>query len=758
MVLTPGTRIGQYEITDTLGVGGMGEVYRATDTNLKRQVAIKVLPGGVSLDADRLARFRREAQVLASLSHPNICVVYDLGEHDGQPFIVMELLRGETLRARLARGPLTLDQALDLSLQLADGLDAAHGAGIIHRDIKPANIFLTERGTAKLLDFGLARSQEVASDSAMTVGGLTGAGLVLGTVSYMSPEQARGEPLDARSDLFSLGVVIYEMLTGQPAFTGNTSAVVFERLFNQVLAPPTRLNAGLPKDLDLLVERLMAKDRASRTGSVRELKAALDRLRTGLASGSTTAGVSDRKSIAVLPFENRSPDADSDYFCDGLTDEIITDLSQIRPLRVISRSSSDMFKGSGRDLRTVATELQVRYVLEGSVRKAGNTVRVTVRLLDPILDEHLWAEKYSGQLEDIFEIQERISRQIVAALQMQLSPEEDRKLAERPFDNLEAFEAYHRAHWEIYKFTEAGLDRALDLINRALASVGDNELLLAAMGVVYRHYVNAAIKPDDGYIAKAEECAARVFALNPESAAGHELLGLIRLTQGRTAEGIRGLRRALDLQPNSPFALSELNRAYLDVGWLDEARAVTARAQVVDPLSPINHAIPLFVELMAGHPEFIETHAAEGLKLFPRFSLIRFTLAMVLIDLDKPGDALAVLDADILEGDDTISGRLCVFLRLALEGRTEEARNAVSPELLARARNIEWWSWWVAECHAFIGDEDLAIDWLENAFRHGFMNYPYLSIHDRVFRRLDANPAFQELLGRIKAASEQFAP
>jgi tetratricopeptide (TPR) repeat protein len=405
----------------------------------------------------------------------------------------------------------------------------------------------------------------------------------------------------------------------------------------------------------------------------------------------------------------------------------------------------------------VASDLRVRYVLEGTVRQAGDAVRVTVRLLDPILDEHLWAEKYSGRLEDIFEIQERISRQIVAALQMQLSPEEDRKLAERPFDNLAAFEAYHRAHWEIYKFTEAGLDRALELIHDALARVGDNELLYAAMGVVYRHYVNAALKADDGYIARAEECAAKVFALNPESTAGHELLGLIRLTQGRTAEGIRSLRRALDLQPNSSFALSELNRAYLDVGWLDEARAVTARAQVVDPLSPINHAVPLFLQLFAGHPEIVAKEAIEALKLFPGFSLIRYTAALALIHLDRPDDALAVLDVDVLEGDVTISGRLCVFLRLALQGRIDEARESVSPELLGRARNIEWWSLWVAECYAFIGDDALAIDWLENAFRLGFMNFPYLSMHDRVFRRLDANPAFQALLTRVKTASDRFA-
>jgi TolB-like protein len=450
-----------------------------------------------------------------------------------------------------------------------------------------------------------------------------------------------------------------------------------------------------------------------------------------------------------------SADPEQDYFSDGLTDEVIADLSGIRALRVISRTSAMRFKGTDKDLRTVARELNVRYVLQGTVRRVGANLRVTIQLVDPETDSNIWAHKYSGSIDDVFGIQEEISRKIVDALRMQLSPEEDKKLAERPFDNVKAFECYHRAQREIYTFTLAGLDLALELIQDALRIVGDNELLYAAMGGIYRQYVNAALKSDDGYIASAEECADKVFTLSPDSAVGHELLGKIRLTQGRPAEGIRHLRRALELQPNIVHAWNELHRVYDVVGWHDEARALAARARILDPLSPIIRALPLFNQLLDGHPDVVERNASEALGLFPGFSMMRWTCAMALIHRAKPREALELLEA-APQGDETIAGRLCVFLQRALEDRPDQAMAAVSTELLARARPIEWWSWWVAEGYAFIGEETMAIAWLESAFERGFMNYRYLSTHSPVFRKLDGNPAFRELLGRIKTRAEQF--
>src|SRR6185436_9371009 len=326
-----------------------------------------------------------------------------------------------------------------------------------------------------------------------------------------------------------------------------------------------------------------ARDR--RASSAMDLKASLARIRRDTGAR-PIAPRNDEKSIVVLPFENLSPDPDNEYFSDGLTDEIITDLSQIASLRVISRSSSMQLKGSSQDLKTVASRLNVRYVLEGSVRKAGNAVRVTAQLVDPESNRPLWAEKYSGKLEDIFEIQEQISRKIVDALKMRLSPEEDRKLAARPIDNIEAFECYQRARYEIYKFTGDGLDRARELIETAITLVGDNELLYASLGTVYWQYVNAAIKPDDGYIERAEELARKVFSLNPDSAPGHALMGMVRQNQGRPQEAGRSFKRALAMDPNDMYALGELPRVYMCVG-AKEARKAFAECLKADPLQPI---------------------------------------------------------------------------------------------------------------------------------------------------------------------------
>ena len=761
--MEPGTQISHYEILSAIGKGGMGEVWKARDTRLGREVAIKTLPAEFTENKDHLARFQREAQAASALNHPNICIVHDLDEHAGQPFIVMELLRGESLKEKLARGPVAIDQALDLGMQLADGLDAAHNEGIIHRDIKPANIFITERGTAKLLDFGLARVQFAASAAAPTVDDITNAGAVLGTISYMSPEQARGEELDARSDLFSLGVVFYEMTTGQPAFLGNTTAVIFDRIFNKTVEPPSRFNRDLPQGLDAILEKLLAKDRDHRSSSARELRAHLERVKQDSESRRVASQIAPksedpRKSIAVLPFENHSGDKDNEYFSDGLTEEIITDLSQIRSLRVISQNSSMQLKGSGKDLKAMANELNVRYLLQGGVRKAGNAVRVTAQLVDPIKDEYLWAEKYSGKLEDIFEIQEQISRQIVDALKMKLSPQEDEKLAARPIDNVKAFECYHRARQEIYKFTEDGLDRALELIQTALDTVGDNELLYAAQGTAYWQYWNAALNTDESNIDRAEKCARRVFDLNPDSAAGHVLFAMVRHAQGRIADAVRSYKRGLAADPGSLYASLELSRIYSFAGYESGSYSLNAQALAVDPLSAIAHTSRLATELVFGRDDVVRQDGPRLIRSMPEFAMLRIATAMSFVYDQQPGRALEILDAMPEEGASTLGGRLCSALKLALEGQRTEAVERLGSESMAPARNVEWGSWWMGECYAFIDESDLAIDWLKNAFRRGFFNYPYFSKYSPFRRKLDGNPRYQELLGKVKTAWEQFKP
>ena len=760
MSLPPGTRLEHYEILSPLGKGGMGEVYRARDTKLGREVAIKTLPAGLS-GGEHLARFKREARAASALNHPHICTIYDLCEHGDTPFIVMELLKGDVLSDLLLRGPLGLDHALGLSVQLADALEAAHAEGIIHRDIKPANIFVTHRGDAKILDFGVARIQPASVEDVQTEAAefVTHAGGVIGTVAYMSPEQARGEPLDSRTDLFSLGVVFYEMMTGRLAFPGPTTAVIFNRILTGVVEPVTSVNPVLPKALDTLFARLLAKERERRHSNARELRGDLQALQrapqaTAASSRPTHERAGDKPSIVVLPFENLSADPDNEYFSDGLTDEIITDLSQIRTLRVISRNSSMQLKGAGKDLKALVSELTVRFVLSGSVRRSGSAVRITTQLVDPVKDETLWAEKYSGTVEDIFDIQEQISRRIVDALKMQLSPKEDRKLAERRIDNVKAFECYQRARHETYKFTREGLDQALALIETALDIVGDNELLYAAKGSVHWQYVNAAIRADAHDIEQAEACVTKVFALNPDSGAGHALLGMVRQAQARPVEAVASYIHALAIDPTNMYALGELGRMYGQLGRDRDSAAMMERASREDPLSTIQHHGYLWSALVSGNHGVVLQDAPRVLRSAPEFALVRWDLAVALIQEDRLDEARAVLHAAPGERVPTIAGRLCVFMNLALEGKQAEALTAVGDHLLTCARHVEYWSWLVAECYACLGDRDHALDWLENATRRGFVHYPYLS-KSRTFRSLHGDPRFEDLCRRVKTTWEE---
>jgi len=760
-----GRTIFHYKVIEQIGSGGMGVVYRAEDTSLNRPVALKFLSAEVSGNVDAVERFKREARAAAALNHPNICAIHEIGEYLFKPFIVMELMDGQTLKERLAHGAMTVAEVTEIGIQLADALDVAHAAGIIHRDIKPANIFITERGQAKILDFGLAKTDLNLDPEAPTITEppeMTIPGSVMGTVAYMSPEQTLGEKLDARSDLFSLGVVLYEAVNGTQAFPGATSAAVFNKIINEAPVAPEGSASDSSEKLVQVINKLLEKDRNKRHASAARLRTDLEHVRheSELARSAPPPAEKDqadaKKSIVVLPFENLSADPDNEYFSDGLTDEIITDLSQLRSLRVISRTSSMQLKGTGKDLKTVASELNVRYVLEGSVRKAANAVRVTAQLIDPVKDEHLWAEKYSGKLEDIFEIQEQISRQIVDALKMQLSPEEDKQLSDRPIDNVEAYECYQRARHEIYMFTPDGLDRAVGLIQTALDLAGDNELLYAAKGIVSWQYVNAAIQPDDGYIEQAEECARKIFELNPDSAPGHSLMGMVHQNQGRPADAIRSYKKALEIDPNEPYALGELARVYMCVGLESESRSRYQKVLENDPLSWIQHGGVFLVELMTGHDEIVQAEALRFLEPIPDVAFLRWIIALSLIHTERLDEAHKLLEAMPGERVPTISGQVCQFLRLAIEGKSDQAASCFDADLLDRVRNVEFWSWCVSECYAFINEQELSIDWLENAFTRGFYCYSYVSMHSSIYRKLHDNPRFQELIGRMKTAWEQF--
>ncbi|HTK95825.1 MAG TPA: serine/threonine-protein kinase, partial [Terriglobales bacterium] len=490
-----GKIVGHYRVTACLGSGGMGLVYRAEDTVLGRNVALKFLPADAATDQNTLDRFLREARAAAALDHPNICTIHDVERFEGQPVIVMECLDGESLKARIARGALPVDELLPLAIEISDALQAAHGKGVTHRDIKPANLFVTASGQAKILDFGLAklapqRQPATATGTSATLGSgaLTSPGSAVGTIAYMSPEQARGEEIDPRSDLFSFGAVLYEMATGHVAFSGNTPAMVFDAILHGTPRLLLQVDAKLPPELEHIIAKALEKDRELRYQSAAELKSDLKRLKRDLDSGARRAnGDSSRveaataeKSLAVLYFENLSGGKADEYFRDGMTEDIITELSKIARLRLFPRSEVLAYRDKPVSALHVGQQLNARYVLEGSLRRAGNRVRITAQLVETATRHSVWAERYDRQLQDVFAIQDEIARSIAQALRITLSPHEEKTIARKPTENAQAYDFYLRGRSYTRRFE---LDFALHMMEEAIRL--DPRFALAYVGTAW---------------------------------------------------------------------------------------------------------------------------------------------------------------------------------------------------------------------------------------------------------------------------------
>jgi serine/threonine protein kinase/Flp pilus assembly protein TadD len=743
-VLAPGTVISHYAIVEQIGEGGMGVVYKAEDIKLRRHVALKFLPPDLTRNTGARERFEREARAASALDHPNICTIYEIGEtDDGRMFLAMACYEGETLKARLARGPLDPKTAVGLAVRVCEGLGAAHQKGIVHRDIKPGNIFVTDAGLVKILDFGLAK---LAGQTDITSTGVT-----MGTVTYMSPEQARGDEVDQRTDVWSTGVMLYETLAGRPPFRGDNPAAVIHSILNSPVPSVSQFTGGIGPGLEHVVLRALEKDKE---GRYRDAVAFAVDLKQALESGQSGSA---KKSIVVLPFDDISPGKDNQYFSDGLTEEIITDLSRVEAMKVISRTSAMQLKGTPKDIRTIGRELNVRYVLEGSVRKAGDSIRVTAQLIDATDDSHLWAEKYNGTMNDIFDIQETLSRSIVDALKVTLTPEESKRVAERPIPDVRAYECYLKAMQEIWRYTEDGLERALRHLRAGLDVVGDNAILYSGMGMAYFQYVNAGLRFEDEYLEKAEHYARQALAVDPDCSKAYLVLSFLDILKNRDLKGaIAHAKRAVSLDPNDPEGLRALVHSYGFVGRTEAARPLLDKVLELDPISLRTSLVTVIFNWMDGRFDLAVAPARRAYEMEPDNVGYQFAYGMALAYAQRFDEAHAVFDRIPARDPGHFYTKGCLFIQNALRGKREEALAVMDKSAIATSRRDLHYSLILADGYALLNEKAEAIGWLEHAADLGLINYPLFAEYNPFLKNLRGDERFEELMKRVKHLWETF--
>jgi serine/threonine protein kinase/Tfp pilus assembly protein PilF len=737
MTLISGSRLGPYDIVGLLGAGGMGEVYRARDSRLGREVAVKVLPTRMASMPDRLARFEREARTVAGLNHPNIVTLFSVEEAGGAHFITMELIEGESLDRLVVPGGLPLPHLLELSIPLADALGAAHERGIVHRDLKPGNVMVTREGRLKVLDFGLAKPAEAEgpdpSDSALPTmaSPVSTAGQVIGTVPYMAPEQVRGEVADASTDLFALGVLIYELATGNRPFRGPTPADIGSSILRDTPEPIADVRPGLPGALSRIVARCMEKDRRRRYRAARDVVEELRLLQRSLEGETAEAENETIRSLAVLPLENVSRDPAQEYFVDGMTEALISDLSRLRDLRVISRTSAMRYKGVHKALPDIARELSVDAILEGSALLLGQRVRISVQLVSAHRDATLWSDRYDRDLADVLDMQSEVAAKVAAEIALRLTAPESKRLAKRQAVNPEAHIEYMKGKHIAEATSPQAIELSLRHFQRALEL--DPGFAPAWAGVAHCHYVRASrgMAPPAEAFEAARAAANRALALDDSLAEGHAELGWIRLNERDLRGAMRSLERAIELNPGLTSARMVLGRLYYCIERHADARAMMLEALSLDPLSMIIHTTVGDAYYYARDYAKSVPYYRKAIELDPRFDGAHTDLARSLEALGQFDEARAQYEEGRrLAG--TVAGPSFGLAHLeASMGHVDAARRMLAELEAARSQRVIS-AWGIAALHASLGDMDEAFQWLETAFAEGATGLVYLRVHPRM--------------------------
>jgi non-specific serine/threonine protein kinase len=704
-----GSTISHYRILAKLGEGGMGIVYKAQDTRLERFVALKLLPDGQAREPAARERFLREARAASAFNHPNVATVYDVGDDGRQYYIAMELVDGETVRTRLSAGPQPAEQVIAWAIQMAEGLHAAHGKGIVHRDVKPENLLLTPTGTIKIMDFGIAR----VGDSS-----LTQTGFVLGTLAYMSPEQILGSRVDHRSDLWSLGVVLYELLAGRLPFQQEHGAAIMYEILNREPQPLEQVRPEAPASLSALIASLLQKDPERRPATAAEVTAAL---RHG--SAPVIAEV-PAKSIAVLYFENMSADEEGEYYCAGITEDILTDLSKLDELSVVSRTDVLPFRGKQVNIRQVGEALRVNYVLEGSVRKAGRRIRVTAQLIDARNGYHLWADRFDGLVDDLFDLQAEVAGQIAAVLKVSLSAADQETLARRPTDDVRAYDFYMRGREYLNRRGKANTEAAIRMFENALAI--DRRFAAAHAGLgeacasMYEWYDG---NPD--WLTRAITMDQQALDLDPGSLEAQYGIAMVYFLQGRYPDARRTLLAILEADPAHVPSLIRL-------GILAE-RMATGTAGLREALAHYQKA----TELRPNDEEAWRCRAAVSQKLGDHEAAAEAAMQVIEITTRKLEASLedVMLLSRLGEAYARFSGRgeALAVVRRVLELAPDDGRALFD----------------CAAACALLGERDRAIQLLRSAYDNGFRGVIQAARTDNAFEAMRADSGFQRLLAEL---------